>query len=575
MFGPACFLNMKVVIFLNCIFTLIISNAYSQQTVIPLSPLTIPLVQKGNYGEVRSNHFHSGLDFSTQTKIGFPVIASFDGYVSRIKTSENGYGKAVYIDHSNGLSTVYAHLHRYGKTIEPFVFTEQEKQKNYSVELFPERNKIMIRQGDTIGWSGNSGGSSGPHLHYEIRNTKSEKPLNPISYFPQIKDTIPPLIKSITIYSIKENFLSIFPWHEIKPMETSRGNYSYTELINISGEIGIGFTGYDQANNDNAILGIDEVELYANEKLVFARKMSDFSFEETRNANGLIDYSKGQRTGNITERCYKLPGVKFSQYVFLKNSGVVDSENDSTINFRLMLRDGAGNISRCVFTVVNNSNAKPKNTVVKKGELLEYNKANKIQSDRYKLLLPDGALFRDFYCDAIIRRGIKSFIAPQITIGSTSEGLKRNVTLKIKSDLEGDELNNKTIMVKIASNGTTSPVSGIYKDGWYSASISSFGTYSLMIDSIAPVIENITTSYDSVYNCPVLEVKVSDNFSGIKNYSCTINNKWYLAEYDRKNSTIYVLLNQFTESEFNFKIDLTDVCGNTTIFSKEIILIPK
>ncbi len=130
-------------------------------------------------------------------------------------------------------------------------------------------------------------------------------------------------------------------------------------------------------------------------------------------------------------------------------------------------------------------------------------------------------------------------------------------------------------MVKIASNGTTSPVSGIYKDGWYSASISSFGTYSLMIDSIAPVIENITTSYDSVYNCPVLEVKVSDNFSGIKNYSCTINNKWYLAEYDRKNSTIYVLLNQFTESEFNFKIDLTDVCGNTTIFSKEIILIPK
>jgi len=153
MFGPACFLNMKVVIFLNCIFTLIISNAYSQQTVIPLSPLTIPLVQKGNYGEVsqkgnygevRSNHFHSGLDFSTQTKIGFPVIASFDGYVSRIKTSENGYGKAVYIDHSNGLSTVYAHLHRYGKTIEPFVFTEQEKQKNYSVELFPERNKIMI-----------------------------------------------------------------------------------------------------------------------------------------------------------------------------------------------------------------------------------------------------------------------------------------------------------------------------------------------------------------------------------------------------------------------------------------------
>lgn len=163
---------------------------------------------------------------------------------------------------------------------------------------------------------------------------------------------------------------------------------------------------------------------------------------------------------------------------------------------------------------MNNSNAKPKNTVVKKGELLEYNKANKIQSDRYKLLLPEGALFRDFYCDAIIRRGIKSFIAPQITIGSTSEGLKRNVTLKIKSDLEGDELNNKTIMVKIASNGTTSPVSGIYKDGWYSSSISSFGTYSLMIDSIAPVIENITTSYDSVYNCPVLEVKVSDNFFG-------------------------------------------------------------
>jgi len=179
MFGPACFLNMKVAIFLTCIFTLIISNAYSQQTAIPLSPLTIPLIQKGNYGEVRSNHFHSGLDFSTQTKIGFPVIASFDGYVSRIKTSENGYGKAVYIDHPNGLTTVYAHLHRYGRTIEQLVFAEQEKQKKYSIELFPERNKITVRQGDTIGWSGNSGGSSGPHLHYEIRNTKKRKTFKP------------------------------------------------------------------------------------------------------------------------------------------------------------------------------------------------------------------------------------------------------------------------------------------------------------------------------------------------------------------------------------------------------------
>ncbi|HOZ81810.1 MAG TPA: M23 family metallopeptidase [Bacteroidia bacterium] len=566
---------MKVAIFLTCIFTLIISNAYSQQTAIPLSPLTIPLIQKGNYGEVRSNHFHSGLDFSTQTKIGFPVIASFDGYVSRIKTSENGYGKAVYIDHPNGLTTVYAHLHRYGRTIEQLVFAEQEKQKKYSIELFPERNKITVRQGDTIGWSGNSGGSSGPHLHYEIRNTKSEKPLNPINYFPQIKDSIPPLLKSITIYSIKEDFLSIFPWHEIKPVETSRGNYSYTELISASGEIGIGFSGYDQANDDNAILGIDEAELYANEKLIYARKMSNFSFDETRNANGLIDYAKGQRTGSITERCYKLPGVKFSQYIFLKNSGVVDLENDSIINFRLMLRDGVGNISRCVFTVAYSNNAKPKNTVVKKGELLEYNKANKIQSDRYKLMLPAGALFRDFYCDAIIRRGNKSFIAPQITIGNTSEGLKKNITLKIKSDLEGDSLNYKTIMVKIASNGTASPVSGIYKDGWYSASISSFGTYSLMVDSISPVIENISTSFDSVYNCPVLEIKVSDNFSGIKNYSCMINNKWHLSEYDRKNGTIYVLLNQFAESKFNIKIDLSDMCNNTTTLSKEIILSKK
>lgn len=572
MFGPACFLKMKVANFLNCIFTLIISNAYSQQPISPLSPLTIPLIQKGNYGEVRSNHFHSGLDFSTQSKIGFPVIASFDGYVSRIKTSENGYGKAVYIDHPNGLTTVYAHLHRYGKTIESFVFAEQEKQKIYSVELFPERNKIMVRQGDTIGWSGNSGGSSGPHLHYEIRNTKSEKPLNPISCFPQIKDTIPPLIKSITIYSIKEDFLSIFPWHEITPVETSAGNYRYTDLINASGEIGIGFSGYDQANNDNAILGIDEVELYANEKLVFARKMSNFSFDETRNANGLIDYSKGQRTGNITERCYKLPGVKFSQYVFIKNSGVVVLKNDSSVNFRLMLRDGAGNISRCVFTIVNNNGTKPKNTVVKKGELLEYNKANKIQSDRYRLSITDGALFRDYYCDVIIRKGNKSFIAPQITIGSTSEGLKKNAMLKIKSDVEGDSLNSKTIMVKIASNGTTSPVSGIFKDGMYSASISDFGSYSLMVDSIAPVVENISTSFDSVFNCTVLEVKVADNFSGIKKYSCTINNNWYLSEYDRKYNTIYILLNRFTERKFNLKVNLTDACGNTTIFSKEIIL---
>jgi hypothetical protein len=535
------------------------SWALAQQ---PVPPLPIPLKLKGNYGELRSNHFHSGLDFSTQGKIGIPVIAAFDGYVSRIKADENGFGKVIYMNHDNGKTTVYAHLHRFGKETEALINAEQLQKKKYSVELFPEKNSVFYKKGDTIAWSGNSGSSAGPHLHFEIRNSQSEKPENPICYFLQIKDTIPPVIKSIALYSIKDQFRQIELLEQIVPMKKEPATYKLSSVMKASSPIGIGFSAYDLANDDSAILGVDEVALYVNDKLVYSRKMNDFAFDETKNINGLIDYSLKQTRAEQVERCYRLPGNTFSQYGVLLDEGLIRMDQLKTASCLLQLRDGSGNTATCSFTILNDSsNVKPR-SFSKKDHLFYYNKNNQIKTEQFSLTLPGGALFRDIYFDYSIKNGRGKYFSPVITLHSEQEPLKKNATFKISSYPLNDNLKAKLVLVKIAANKSLSPVAGEFSQGYFTASINSFGTYALTLDTIAPVCEKWSVYYDSTYASYALEVRVNDDLSGIVAYQASLNNQWIMSEYDKKENRIIVLLPREWPAQAFVRLELTDARQN-------------
>ena len=276
------------------LFAFIIGQVYCQNN-IPQdyfsNPMEIPLILSGNFGELRSNHFHSGLDIKTQQREGVPIYAPADGYINRIKVSHFGYGKALYITHPNGYSTVYAHLQRYAGVIQEYVKDKQYKKESYTLELFPEKEILPVKKGDLIAYSGNSGSSGGPHLHFEIRDPAS-RPMNPLLFGINIPDTKKPLINTIFAYPLGKDAQVNNSQNPIKLRLILQKDGSYkTENVTAFGRIGFGISTYDQQNGASNKNGVYQIRAINNGEEVFKVLFEKFSFDETRYLNRFIDYA--------------------------------------------------------------------------------------------------------------------------------------------------------------------------------------------------------------------------------------------------------------------------------------------
>ena len=289
---------------LNCFAQDSIPKNYFQ------SPLGIPLYLAGNFGELRSNHFHSGLDMKTQGKEGFKIYAAADGFVSRVKISPWGYGKTIYIDHPNGYTTVYAHLQGYKGDIAEIIKKHQHEVENWEIDWLPSDTLMKVKKGDVIALSGNTGGSGGPHLHFEIRETETEHPVNPLLFGFAIKDNIKPLIRSIILTPLND---TSYVNNKRKPqrflVSGSAGSYKLKNetSINAYGEIGIGIETIDKLNGYGNRNGIYSIELLENSQTIFKSEMKKFSFDESRALNSLIDYEMFLRKKVRFQRSYIEP----------------------------------------------------------------------------------------------------------------------------------------------------------------------------------------------------------------------------------------------------------------------------
>ena len=247
------------------------------------NPLDIPMYLSGGFAELRSNHFHSGLDIKTQNKEGFPVFAVADGWVSRIKISPWGYGNALYITHSNGYTSVYAHLSRYNNFLQNFVENLEYKKKSFSIDYSFQKGKMIVKKGDTIAFTGNSGSSGGPHLHFELRNTKTQKPINPVQFPFDIEDTIAPVFKSLYVFD--NNGVRDFPI-----VFKVNSYYTLPETLSVFNNFDFGILTGDISNNSENPLGINKISLFENEKLCYEYDNQSFSFSESRYINSHIWY---------------------------------------------------------------------------------------------------------------------------------------------------------------------------------------------------------------------------------------------------------------------------------------------
>ncbi|MBC7418868.1 MAG: M23 family metallopeptidase, partial [Pedobacter sp.] len=315
-------------------------------------PLAIsPPALAGSFGELRANHFHSGIDFRTNQREGYPVYAVADGYISRLRVQNSGFGQALYVNHPNGYTSVYGHLQRFSPKIAAIVKDLQYQGKTFELDNYPKETLIPVRKGEVIAYSGNRGSSGGPHLHFEIRDSKTEETINPQFFGIVIPDNIPPVIHGIYFYQLNGK---IFDEHIPKkaiPLIGSAGNYSSNSTLNLSGEVGFGIVATDKHNGKSGTNGVYSIQLQVDGKIVFTSALERFAFENSRAINAHIDYPTFLKTKVKIQKSFLEPGNPLQIYSNLVNGGRILFTDGKTHQLKYIVTDATGNESVVKFSV--------------------------------------------------------------------------------------------------------------------------------------------------------------------------------------------------------------------------------
>lgn len=504
-------------------------------------PLGLSPAISGSFGEIRTDHFHSGVDFRTNGKTDYKVYASEDGFVSRIKVSSVGFGKTIYIEHPNGLTTVYAHLGRFSDRIARIVEKEQYQKNSFEVELFPSRNEIEIKKGEVIAFSGNSGSSGGPHLHYEIRHTSSQIPISPLNYFDSWTnaDNSAPTINKIYLYQIDSiGYMTDSLSRQSLNFNKNRSFCSITDTISAFGLIGLGIESYDYVNEQSNRCGFERVSVFINEQNIYSLNIDSFAFAETKYSNSIIDYyTKITRNEEIV-KLWVDENNKFSGLKYNKSKGFISIEDGKIYNFVIEIEDFAGNKTIAKGTIKGRSYKENKSISIrlKNAEILDYTKEHKISTEKYEVFIPKNALYHDI----IFSHSIDSLSSNHYCIykiNTPKVPIHKKYTLVVKRPNVSKNLLAKTYIGYINVKGIEFCESKITDEG-IEATCSKFGNYTVVIDTISPRIIPLNLSEKSKLSPEnMMKFKLSDD-SGISTYNGYIDGNWVLFEWDPKSNLL-------------------------------------
>lgn len=550
---------------LVCLYPL---SVFSQQSSFR-NPFDFPILLSGNFGELRANHFHSGIDFKTQSVEGKPVRAVQDGYISRIGVSPWGYGNVLYMNHPDGTTTVYAHLQKFTALIADYVKEQQYIKESFTVNLDPDSALFSFKQGDIIGFGGNSGSSGGPHLHFEVRDTQTEEVLDPLIYYKDhIKDTQAPRITGLKVYPMEGRGVvngSVRPRTLKLTTPKSTRQLVVSDKIEAWGDIAFGIRAFDSMDGTSNIYGVKEVVLMKDSDVVFRSNIERYSFDETRYLNSFTDYSEWRNNGSFFMKSMIEPGNRLS-FVKGKDRGIITIDEERIYLLSYLLSDLYGNTTLLAFKVQGKKQNLPE---IKDSVVFNWSGDNRFGAKGVRLFIPRGNL----YADLNLRYSSKedsTALAGVHTLHSEAIALHKSADLSIR--LQHDTLSNKQQygIVRL-HKGRRHWVGGTYKEGWIQATIRELAVYSLAADTEPPVITPIAP--ETWGQKKRITIRIADHLSGVDTYRGEIDGEYALFEFDGKKGLLTYDFDsgRLAKGTHELTFTVTDACGNQSVYTRKFI----
>ena len=557
------FIHINVII--RCVLVCCSMNGVAQPIPVPNYPkdyfqwpLNLPPALVANFGELRPNHYHMGLDCRTDHKQNQQVLAAAEGYIAKVKIEPSGFGRCIYINHPNGLTSVYAHLNEFTPALEKYVTDEQYKLKSWRVFLDIPANLFPVTKGQFIAFSGSTGASEGPHLHFELRDTKTDKVLNPLLFGFNIIDNVAPDIYKLAVY---DRNVSVFE-RSPKMYGVKKINGIYTTIpaliLSNSDKLSFALTAFDRYSGSTNRNGIFQAILYNNEVPIVGFQLDSISYTETRDLNAHIDYCLRSKGGPFVQHVSRLPGYLNGPYKIINGDGVINIGDDSIHKMKIEVKDPYGNTSVLQFNLRHQSGyVKAQSPDQKK---FYPNQVNEFENSSFGVSLPANCLYDTVpfkYSELVSKNGsnIYSFISPDIS----EHGY---FTVKIRADFS-PALQDKVVM-QCTAHGKTEFAKAVNENGWYKADFREFGTFQLITDVVAPTLAPVGfRDRMKVAKLRRLAFVAGDNTREFT-FSATIDGNWIRFTNDKGRMFIYNFDEHCPPGEHELKVSAEDMVGNKT-----------
>lgn len=528
------------------------------------NPLGFPMELTANFGELRSTHWHMGLDLRTRQRVDQPVFAAASGYISHVGIRSMSFGRFMIIRHPNGYSTLYAHLNRFFPELEQYVLQEQHEKQTWSIELGFNENQFPVNQGDQIGLSGSTGSSQGPHLHFEIIDTRTGRSMNPLLFGFDLKDDIPPVITKLAVYNREKSTLMQEPL-VINLVKTGRGYITRPERIRVKNQkISFAFSAYDKVNGGVGKEGIFAATLFVDHVAQVGFLLDNLTYPESDYINAHTDHLSRNRNGESFQHLSKLPGYRGPVYTEYSGNGVLHLKDTLPHTVRIDVRDAYDNLSQLFFEIQYQPDSVKTLSSEKRLRVLIPRLVSIIEENHFEVYIPETGLYDTIpYFYSRQNNFSPGSVSDLHRFSDPEYPLHGFIAVRIKPTRElGREERKKVVMTR-ESGGQISTRLAEWQSGWFAAEFGAFGNFQLFIDTIPPQINAPAKGTDTLDLSSLKQIIFTPKDpSGIRSFRAELNGKWLMFLNDKSRNFVYQFDEQFPYGTHELKVKAEDIAGN-------------